>query len=132
MRGIKLLGQRDRVVGAGVADDKQYVWVITETGVSKYTPVSEYPTQGRAGSGVITMKLPDDSNGLSAGTVGRRDDNIVVITSKGKSKYMRIGLAPKGGRNTRGDYVISLRANETVERVVPYQGPAELPDDSEE
>ncbi len=127
MRGIKLLGQRDRVVGAGIADDRQYVWVITDTGVAKYTAVSEYPVQGRAGSGVIAIKLPPDAMGLAAGLVGRRDDNIVVVTSKGKSKYMRLSLAPKGGRAAKGDFVISLRSNEIVEAVVAYQPRLETP-----
>ncbi len=130
MRGVKLLGQRDSVIGAGVANDKQYVWVITDTGVAKSTPVSDYPTQGRGGSGVITMKLPRDAFGLAAGLVGRRDDNIVVVTNKGKSKYMRISLAPRAGRNTTGDYVISLRSKEIVEHVVMYQMRMEAPDNT--
>ncbi len=128
MRGVKLLGQRDRVVGAGVVDDRQYAWVITDTGVAKYTPISDYPAQGRAGSGVITMKLPADAGGLAAGIVGRRDDNIVVVTNRDKPKYMRISLAPKAGRSAKGDYVISMRAKESVLRVVQYQASLAVPD----
>ena len=120
MRGIKLVGQKDAIVGAGLADDKQYVWTITDNGVAKYTSVAEYPTQGRAGSGVIAMKLPSDAQGLAAGLVGRKDDNIVVVTTKNKAKYMRISLAPLGGRSAKGDYVISLRAGEAVQGVVAY------------
>jgi DNA gyrase subunit A len=131
MRGIKLLGQRDAVIGTGIANDKEYVWVITDTGVAKYTPMEEYPSQGRAGSGVITMKLPSDAMGLAAGLVGRRDDNIVVVTNKGKPKYMRVSLAPKAGRNTQGDYVISMRAKEIVDTVVPYEPRMPDPPDPE-
>ena len=120
MRGVKLLGQKDAVIGAALADDKQYVWTVTDNGVAKYTPVSDYPTQGRAGSGVIAMKLPSDALGLAAGLVGRKDDNIVVVTTKNKAKYMRVSLAPLGGRNTKGDYVISLRNGESVRNVVAY------------
>ncbi|MBN2471788.1 MAG: DNA gyrase subunit A [Anaerolineae bacterium] len=127
MRGIKLLGQRDQVIGAGIADDRQYLWTITNTGVAKYTPVTDYPTQGRAGSGVITMKLPEDAIGLAASVIGKRDDNIVVVTSKGKPKYMRISLAPKAGRNAKGDYVISLKGKEVVSGVVTYQEPIDAP-----
>ncbi|MBN1964983.1 MAG: DNA gyrase subunit A [Anaerolineae bacterium] len=130
MRGIKLLGQRDQVIGAGIADDRHYVWVITDTGVAKYTPVDEYPTQGRAGSGVITIKLPADSMGLAAGMVGRRDDNLVVVTDKGKPKYMRVELAPRSSRNTVGDYVISMRSSETVHHIVPYVGRMGAPERS--
>jgi len=103
------MGQRDRVVGAGLADERANVWVCTDTGVAKSTPVPDYPVQGRGGQGVITMKLPKDALGLTAATVGRPDDNIVLVTDKGKPKYMRISLAPQAGRNTKGDYVISMR-----------------------
>ncbi|MBN1202557.1 MAG: DNA topoisomerase 4 subunit A [Anaerolineae bacterium] len=128
MRAIKLLGQRDRMVGAGVADDSANVWVITNTGIAKSTPVTDYPTQGRGGQGVITIKLAKDAAGLEAAAVGRPDDHIVVVTDKGKSKYMRISLAPQMKRNAQGDYVISMRASESVDYVVKLEGRIEVPD----
>ncbi|NLF74305.1 MAG: DNA topoisomerase 4 subunit A, partial [Chloroflexi bacterium] len=73
MRAVKLQGKRDRVVGGGVSDDRANVWVCTDTGVAKSTPVGEYPVQGRGGQGVITMKLPKDAGGLTAATVARPD-----------------------------------------------------------
>jgi len=123
MRAVKLLGQRDHVVGVGIADDRANVWVCTDTGVAKSTPVTEYPVQGRGGQGVITMKLPKDSDGLATATVGRPDDNIVVVTNRGKAN------APQVGRNTKGDSVISMsRINEVVEAVVRLQPRIEPPD----
>ena len=121
MRAVKLQGKGDAVVGAAVVEDRANVWVCTDTGVAKSTPLSEYPTQGRSGQGVITMKLPSDAKGLAAATVGRPDDNIVVVTNKGKPKYMRVGLAPETRRNAKGDYIISLRVKEVVSRVVKLQ-----------
>jgi DNA gyrase subunit A len=120
MRGIKLAGQRDRVVGATIAVDKQQVWVITDEGLAKSTPMSEYPTQGRAGGGVITMTLAAGAGGLAAACVGKADEAIVVLTDKGKAKYMRISAAPAGKRNAKGDFVISMGAKERVTAVVKY------------
>lgn len=129
MRAVKLLGQRDRVVGAGVVDEAANVWVCTDTGVAKSTPVTEYPVQGRGGQGVITIKLSNDAQGLAAATVGRPDDTIVVVTNKGKAKSMRLGLAPQAGRNTKGDYVISMsRVNEAVSAVVRLSPRVALPE----
>jgi len=109
--------------------------------VAKSTAVTEYPTQGRGGQGVITIKLPKDAQGLAAATVGRPDDVIVVVTNKGQAASTRIGLAPQGGRSTKGDYIISMtRVNEAVSgvvRFVPRIEPAMhsaspiAPDDSE-
>jgi DNA gyrase subunit A len=128
MRAIKLMGQRDRVIGGGIVDEQVNLWVCTDTGVAKSTPIDEYPTQGRAGSGVITMKLPKDAGGLTAATVGGLDDHIVLVTNKGKPKYMRISAAPQAGRNTKGDYVISMGAKEVAERVVKLIDRIEVPD----
>lgn len=129
MRGIKLMEQRDRVVGAVVAVENQYVWSITDDGVAKISPVSEFPTQGRAGAGVIAMRLPKDSKEMAALTIGRQDDNIVVLTTKNKPKYMRIGLAQKIARGRNGgDYVISMREKESVAAVVTYQEKVQAPE----
>ena len=132
MRGIKLMEKDDQVAGAFVAVENQYVWTITEDGVAKISEIEEFPTQGRAGSGVIAMRLPQDSKAVRAATIGRQDDTIVVLTDKHKPKYMRIGLAQKlkRGRNG-GDYVISMRPKEQVAAVVTYQEQIVIPEPAE-
>lgn len=122
MRGIKLLGQRSRVTGANIAIDGQYMWTITDDGIAKISAVDEYPTQGRAGGGVITMRLPKSSREVAAAAVGGLDDNIIVLSNKFKPLYMRVGRAPliKRGR-AGGENVIALtRQNEAVAAVVTY------------
>ena len=119
VRGVSLLGQRDKVVGASVARSRANLWVIADNGFAKFTPLGEYPTQKRGGKGVIAMKLPRGSNGLAASIVGKADTPLIVLTDKGKAKYMRLGLAPKTGRNATGDRVIALRATEKVIAAVP-------------
>jgi DNA gyrase subunit A len=128
MRGIKLMGQRDKVVGVGIAHDDLSLWTITDNGIAKSSPLAEYPTQGRAGSGVVTMKLPNDSMGLTAATVGKLDDNIIVLTNKARPKSMKIGTAPKVKRPAKGDYVISMTGKEQVASVVVYQKRQEVPE----
>lgn len=122
MRGMKLMGGRDRVVGAMIANTNQYVWNITDDGIAKISPIEDYPLQGRAGGGVISMRLPNSSKEVVAATIGRQDDNIVVLTNRAKPLYMRIGRATllKRGR-AGGENIMSLRESETVEHVVAYQ-----------
>jgi DNA gyrase subunit A len=133
MKGIKLLGQRDHVVGASVVVEGQYVWCITNDGIAKISPIDQYPTQGRAGAGVITMRLPSNSLEVVAATIGRLDDNIVVLTSKKKPKYMRISLAEevKRGRSGGKD-VIALGEKEAVVEVVNFQPRIITPEPIEE
>jgi DNA gyrase subunit A len=128
MRGIKLMGQRDKVVGADIARDDMYLWVITDDGVAKVTPLNEYPTQGRAGGGVITMKLPPDSGGLAAATTTERlDDTVIVLTTKQRAKSMKFSAAPLVKRPNKGDYVISMGAKEQVKELVTYGRQMQLP-----
>ncbi len=127
MRGIKLAEEHDRVVGAMLVEDGKYVWSITDDGIAKVSPIDEFPTQGRAGSGVIAMRLPKTSREMTASTIGRLDDNIIVLTNRHKPLYMRLGRSPqiKRGR-PGGDFVISMRDNERVVAVVNYT--SRLPD----
>lgn len=125
MRGIKLQHETDGIVGAfRLPDDTNaQVWNITDDGIAKISGLDEYPLQGRAGQGVISMRIPERSQAVVAATVGQADENIVLLTSKHKTKYMRIGLAEevKRGRAGYADPIIALRKNEQVKQVVIYQ-----------
>ena len=122
MRGIKLLGMNDRVVSAFLAVSGQYVWNITDDGIAKVSPVDDYPQQGRAGAGVISMRLPNTSKELTAAAIGRLDDNVIVLTQKNKPLYMRIGRAPNLKRGKAGgEAVLALKDGESVAQVVVYQ-----------
>lgn len=114
MRGIKLGSQRDRVISAGIADDTLLLWTITDDGIAKSSPITEYPTQGRAGSGVVTMKLPKDSLGVTAAAIINLEGNVIVLTSKNRSKSLKIKDTPNGRRDKRGDFVISLTSKEEI------------------
>ncbi len=78
------------------------------------------------------MRLSKDSHGVAAATIGRQDDNIIVLTDKGKAKYVRLGLAPKVKRGRGGgDYVISMRPKEAVTAVVDFQEQINTPEPAE-
>lgn len=135
MRGIKLGSQRGRVVAANLANDSQFVWTITDDGVAKLSRCDEYPRQGRAGGGVITMRLPSTSREVAASFVGKQSDTIIVLSNRGKAKYMSLGVAElvKRGRAGGKPVFAMSRKNEAVAAVVSYQPMYEAaePDDSE-
>jgi DNA gyrase/topoisomerase IV subunit A len=86
--------------------------------------MTEYPTQGRAGSGVVTMKLPKESRGVAAAVIGKLDDKIIVLTSKNHPKSILLKAAPSGRRDKRADIVISLTSKEEIVGVVATQAQA--------
>lgn len=122
VRGIKLADKDDWVVGAGVVLPRSFVWVVTAEGVGKRTSVSEYPTQGRAGSGVRTMKLPPGNNqGLAAALVHLEDTEIVALTDKGKAKRSRLGSTAAFKRDYKGEATVSLAKDEKVASAYAFE-----------
>jgi DNA gyrase subunit A len=123
MRGIKMLGQRDRVVGANIALEGHYVFTITDNGLAAIATMSDYPTQGRAGGGVIAMRLPSTSRELAAVSIGRKSDMIVVLSNRGKPKYMSIGVAEevKRGRAGHKDVISMDRKDEVVAAIAEFK-----------
>jgi len=131
VKGVKLGGANDCVVGMGLVQPRASLWVVTQDGLAKSSSLSDYPQQGRYGSGVITIKLAKGAL-LAGSAIGTMDENLVVVSSKGKPKYMRFGLAPRSGRATQGKSVIALSGTEVVGRVVVprtqlEEAPAEEP-----
>ncbi len=126
MRGVKLGENGDHVVGASVALEGQVVWTITGDGIAKSTPLTEYPLQGRAGMGVVTMKVTGHSGTLAAATTGSLDELILVLTTKNRAKPMKIGQALQAKRAGKGDYVIAVTDKELVSGVVKYTPMFEL------
>jgi hypothetical protein len=60
------------------------------------------------------MKLTADSREVTACAVGKPDDAIIILTSRGRAKSIKLGSAVSGRRSLKGDYVISLSGDELV------------------
>jgi len=117
IRGVKLNAKHgdDRVVGAGVVGKFSHVWVVTDGGFGKRSSTEEYPTQGRGGAGVLTLRFPPgDDNGIVAALVGQLDVEMVALTTKGKAKRNRLTNSPSTKRDYKGESVVSLAKDEAV------------------
>jgi DNA gyrase subunit A len=87
---------------------------VTENGFGKRTPIDDYPLQGRGGKGVITVKTTA-RNGKLVGTQQITDqDEVMLITDRGKIIRLRCGEIPVIGRNTQGVKLIDLESGERV------------------
>lgn len=113
VRGVKLR-EEDWVVGASRINDKQEVLVITENGYGKRTSAAEYPTKGRGGKGIKTVNITA-KNGQLAGlmTVDRNED-IVVITTKGVIIRTNVSSISQTGRSTLGVKVMRLDTDSKI------------------
>ncbi len=133
VRGIKL-AQGDSVIGMEQAErdgEQPDVLSVCENGYGKRTEFSEYRTQNRGGSGVITIKTTQ-RNGCVAGIkLVDESKDLMVITEKGMAIRIRCEEIRSVGRNAQGVRLVRLEDNDKISRVAPVvKEEEEKPEDS--
>ena len=127
VRGIEIDGG-DEVIAADVVQEGAHILTVTERGYGKRTPLEEYRLQGRAGKGIIDIKT-EGRNGHVVGMLQvRGEDDILVVTTKGKLIRMHVDDVRLQGRNTMGVRIIDMEADDKVgslARVDAEQQPTE-------
>lgn len=113
IRGIKL-SKDDEVVGMEVVYPHSQILTVTENGYGKRTEASQYRIQSRGGSGIFTVKRTSKTgNVVSIKTVVDEDD-LMLISNKGRIIRLRAADIPIQGRNTQGVRLITLEEGEKV------------------
>jgi len=105
------------------------ILTVSENGYGKRTEMDEYRLQSRGGKGIITMKATDKTGRVVGGQQVTEDDQLMLVTNKGKIIRLRIKDIRVIGRNTQGVRLIDL---EEGERVVSLARLAEKEEDDEE
>lgn len=81
--------------------------VLSDRGLIKRIPVSQYKSQGRGGKGVSTSVLKDEDF-ISHFLISSTHSIILFITNKGKAYWLKAYEIPEGNKNTRGRHVSTL------------------------
>ena len=124
--GIRPRGE-DYVVSLAVVDTSGQSLVASERGLGKRTPFDDYPTKGRGGKGVITMKTTDRTGKVAGAVVVTEDDDVMLMTSSGKTVRIKASSISSIGRNAQGVKLITLAEGENIQDIVRVVG-----DDSED
>ncbi len=109
----------DYIVGTAVVNKDCLLLVAGENGFGKRTSFEEYRLQGRGGKGIITMKTTEKTGGVAGALTVRDDDELMLITNKGKMVRTRIKEIRETGRNAQGVKLIDLRAAEVLQGIAP-------------
>jgi DNA gyrase subunit A len=113
VRGVEL-EEGDEVITTDVVQEGVTILTVTERGFGKRTPLEEYRLQGRAGKGIIDIKT-GGRNGNVVGMLQVRDeDDLLVVTTKGKIIRMHAADISSQGRNTWGVRIIDLEPDDRV------------------
>jgi DNA gyrase subunit A len=113
VRGIKI-SKEDEVVGMEVVGPHTQILTAAENGYGKRTQASEYRIQNRGGSGIFTMKRTQKTGDVIRIKTVVDEDELMVISNKGKIIRLRAVDIPIQGRSTQGVRLITLEEGERV------------------
>ncbi len=113
VRGI-YLKKDDEVKGATLAKKSESLFTITSRGYGKRTLFSRYRKTRRGGKGILNIHLRPQRGEVVAIKKINKEDEVVIVTQKGKSirllaKYIRLSK-----RNTMGTRIIRLSKDDKV------------------
>jgi DNA gyrase subunit A len=118
----------DAVVSMEMLNRGASILTVSENGYGKRTDMDEYRLQSRGGKGIITMKSTDKTGRVVGGQQVTDDDQLMLVTNKGKIIRLRMKDIRLIGRNTQGVRLIDV---EEGERVVSLARLAEKEDEEE-
>ncbi|MCA9979741.1 MAG: hypothetical protein KDD89_02875, partial [Anaerolineales bacterium] len=106
--GIKLKNDTDGVVAMQVVQPEAMVWTIADNGFAKATPMSEYPTQGRNGQGVINMRLPKEALEIVSVLVVDEESQLYLKMTTGAVKSCSLSKTKQGSRAIKPEEIVSV------------------------
>jgi DNA gyrase subunit A len=129
-RGVKGidLKEKDVVISFSIHEEDGDLFIATNSGYGKRTPLSDFRVQTRGGKGVICTKLTDKNGEVVGSEVVQEDDNLMLITKNGTLMRIRVSEISKFGRNTQGTKIMNLRGSDDLRAIARI---ADTDDDEE-
>ncbi|HPX70408.1 MAG TPA: DNA gyrase subunit A, partial [Bacillota bacterium] len=126
------LDKGDEVVSMEIAEKSEQLFVATENGYGKRTPVKEYKVQARGGKGLLTYDKSkfEKTGNLIGAMVVAEDDEVFLINSDGIIIRINAGDVSVLGRTTQG--VRIMRVDEDAKIVTMARAIREEDDEEEE
>jgi len=118
VRGVKLSGKGDRVVGVvTVHNESGTILAVAENGYGKRSDIKEYPVIHRSGKGVITLKTSVRNGRMVSLREVVDTDDLMIITEKGVLIRLPVAMIRAISRNTQGVRLIRLDEGDLISAV---------------
>ena len=115
VRGINL-ERENEIIGMETItpESTTSILTVTEGGYGKRTQATEYRVQGRAGKGIISVKITE-KNGPAISFYRVRDtDEIMIMTAEGMVLRIKMDNLREIGRNAQGVRLIDMQEQDRV------------------
>ena len=113
VRGITLKGEA-KMLGMEITNGNGDLFVITEKGYGKRTPISEYPEHKRGGQGVFTITMTAKKGNLAGCRVVGPQHELMIVSSDGVVIRVKSRDISKLGRSTQGVKVMNVSEKDSV------------------
>jgi DNA gyrase subunit A len=113
VRGVSLVGD-DQVVGMEILRPGATILSVTQNGFGKRTPLDDYRLQKRGGMGIITIRTSERNGPVIGVAQVRDDDEVMLITDRGKVLRCRVSGISTMGRATQGVTLMDLAEGEKL------------------
>jgi DNA gyrase subunit A len=100
-----------------IARNDTELFVVTENGYGKRTPVSEYPIKGRGTKGVLTARLTEKKGGLAGALIVGEHQELLFISQNGMVQRTSVSGISQMGRSTQGVKVMNIKDDDRVSAV---------------
>ncbi len=118
VRGVKLVGEGDKVVGlVCVSDSGRNLLVVSEKGYGKRSEIEDYRVTNRGTQGVRTLNITEKTGNV-VGILDVEDSNELMIINK-SGIMIRTSVADLRvmGRNTQGVRLIRLNEDDAISSI---------------
>lgn len=116
---------------ASLSDSEQFLLSVTENGFGKRTLAYEYRTIGRGGQGIVNIETSARNGPVVASFPVDDDDQIVMMSDKGRLIRMPVHDIRIASRNTQGVTLFNTEKNEKVVSVAHITGPSSEDEEDE-
>jgi DNA gyrase subunit A len=124
VRGMRL-PEGHSVISMVIPEQDGLLLTVCENGYGKRTHISEFPTKGRGGKGMIAIQASDRNGPLVGVTQLFDGDEIMLISDQGTMVRTRGDEVSIVGRNTQGVRVIRLKEHEKLVSLARIAEPEE-------
>ncbi len=117
VRGMNVSRGENCVLAMDIARDDTELFVVTENGYGKRTPIADYPVKGRGTMGVKTIQLTEKKGGVAGALIVREHQDLVFISQNGMVQRTGVRGISQQGRPAQGVRVMNLRDDDMVSAV---------------
>ncbi len=115
VRAIRLKKQNDEVAGfAIIKGGEAKLLVVMENGFAKQTPLKEYKTQSRGGSGVKTAEITAKTGSLTSAHVVTEEKEVFALSAKGQMIRTELKAVRTTGRSAQGVRIMNLKGGDRL------------------